>query len=173
MRRWKTWFLIATVLADCVGLLLAWRLYAVAQRAVPVEARLHAISREGVGSKSGGGKVAAAYSYTYQGRAYQGSDMAFGAAWLGGSSSSDEEIQTVADQLARQLAQQQARQQATQPQPDNAGVAVRAWVDPQAPTASALLKRAHPVWVQAAWFGVAYLLVAAGNLLYLWKGGRK
>lgn len=99
-----------------------------AHRAISLQAVLVSADRVSATLKSGGGKLVVEYQYRYEGTDYVGSQVTFGGFWFGHQASSDSEQVSMVDRLRIPRPQQQ----------------VQIWVDPNNPSDSALLKRAHP-----------------------------
>lgn len=161
LRTFAILLLTGAALSALVG---AWRIHAQAQRAVPVQAEVHAIDRRSSGAaRSGGGRIEARYSYVLDGRRHEGSRIAFGSQLVGGAASSSLELQRHADALAarREALRLAALRGGGVPAP----VMTTAWVDPAQPGESALMRRVHPVIQVIGWVSFALVVVGVADLV--------
>lgn len=143
----------------------AWRIHVQVRRAVAVPAELHAIERRSSGvGRSGGGRIEARYTYVVDGRRHEGSRIAFGSELVGGSASSNLDLQHHADALAAQRESHRLASLRAGGVP--APVLTTAWVDPAQPAESALMRRAHPVIDVLGWASLAVLVLGIWGLVW-------
>lgn len=168
----RTTLTLLLVAADLFVLAGVWRMHAQVRRAVPVQAELHAIDRRSSGatSRSGGGRIEARYSYVVDGHRHGGSRIAFGSQLVGGSASSNLDLQSHADALAAQRESHRlaALRQGGTPAP----VITTAWIDPEEPGESALMRRLHPVIHVIGWVGLVLLVIGGVELVRAARGLR-
>jgi Protein of unknown function (DUF3592) len=151
-RSWKKYFLLLVLSTLLVGVLwlglFQWVM--MSYRSISVSATLVSADRIVKTLKSGGGKLALDYRYTYLGTSYVGDQTAFGSRWMGHSASSDMDMQAAVDRFSRKSSPQ----------------VIEVWIDPAQPHESALLKRVHPGLMYITLFLAFALVMGVLNALF-------